>query len=102
MVQYMQLDNAKAAIIDIGKRMYGRGYVAANDGNISIRIGEASVLSTPTGVSKGFMEEDMLVITDLDGNMISGGGRPSGSGAKGGGSCENHQRRHARKKITRQ
>ena len=74
---YMQPDEAKKAILDIGRRMYERDFVAANDGNISIRIGENSVLSTPTGVSKGFMNEEMLVVTDLDGNLIEGTAKPS-------------------------
>ncbi|MCR5848289.1 MAG: class II aldolase/adducin family protein [Lachnospiraceae bacterium] len=74
---YMQPDEAKKAILDIGRRMYERDFVAANDGNISIRIGDNSVLSTPTGVSKGFMNEEMLVVTDLDGNLIEGTSKPS-------------------------
>ena len=52
---YMPEFIARKQICDIGKRMYNRGYVAANDGNISVRIGRDTILCTPTGVSKGFM-----------------------------------------------
>ena len=64
-------------IIDIGKRMYQAGFVAGNDGNISIRTGENSVLATPSGVSKGFMTGDMLVTVDMEGNVIKGDRKPS-------------------------
>lgn len=59
-------------ICEVGRRIYQRGYVAANDGNISARIGADRVLCTPTGVSKGFMSEDMLCICDLEGRQVAG------------------------------
>ena len=59
-------------ICDVGRRVYERGYVAANDGNISARLQEDRILCTPTGVSKGFITEDMLAICDLEGNQIAG------------------------------
>ncbi len=77
MKQYPKIEEAKKAIIDIGRRMYQKGFVAANDGNISVRIGKNEILTTPTGVSKGFMKKKMLVITDLDGNMLKGTYKPS-------------------------
>ncbi len=43
----------KQDIVEVGKRMYQRGYVASNDGNISARLDENKFLVTPTGVSKG-------------------------------------------------
>ena len=69
----MKRKKAEDAILDIGRRMYERGYVASNDGNISIRLGKDLVLATPSGVSKGFMKRKMLLVTDLDGNVIDGG-----------------------------
>jgi len=42
-------------IVEIGKRLYNKGFVASNDGNISIRLPEREILITPTGVSKGYM-----------------------------------------------
>lgn len=68
---------AKKLICEIGKRMYDRGYVAANDGNISIKVGPNTIWCTPTGVSKGFMSPDMLVKMTLDGKVISGKLKPS-------------------------
>ncbi|MFO7303422.1 MAG: class II aldolase/adducin family protein [Acidobacteriota bacterium] len=69
----------RADIVEIGRRLWLRGFVASNDGNISVRIGDDRLLMTPTGVSKGFMTPDMMVITDMDGTLVSGapGRRPS-------------------------
>ena len=59
-------------ICEVGRRIYERGYVAANDGNISARLSDDRVLCTPTGVSKGFLTEDMLSICDMDGTQVAG------------------------------
>ena len=59
-------------ICEVGRRVYQRGYVAANDGNISVRMQDNRILCTPTGVSKGFITEDMLAICDLDGQQVAG------------------------------
>lgn len=63
----------------MGKRMYDSGFVAANDGNISVKINETEILTTPTGVSKGFMTPEMLVKVDREGNVVRADGiwRPS-------------------------
>ncbi len=74
---YMTEKQAKKAIIDIGQRMYVRNFVAANDGNISVRTGENEVWATPTGVSKGFMKKNMLVKVDLEGTVLEGSYKPS-------------------------
>lgn len=76
-MEYMTEKQAKKAIIDIGQRMYVRNFVAANDGNISVKTGENEVWATPTGVSKGFMKKKMLVKVDLDGNLLEGTYKPS-------------------------
>ena len=47
-------------MIEIGKRIYQSGMVAANDGNLSVRISENEILCTPTGISKGYMTEECL------------------------------------------
>lgn len=70
----------RADIVEIGRRLYARGYVASNDGNISVRFessGGARLLMTPAGVSKGFMTPDMMVVTDFEGRAIEDAGRPS-------------------------
>jgi L-fuculose-phosphate aldolase len=59
-------------IVDIGKLVYQKGWVAANDGNISIRLDDRRVLCTCTGISKGMMTVDDLIICDLQGNKIEG------------------------------
>jgi L-fuculose-phosphate aldolase len=61
----------KDLMIDIGKRLWTRGYVAANDGNISVRISKSEMLITPSGVSKGFMFHDMIIRMTMDGKVVS-------------------------------
>lgn len=62
----------KETICEVGRRLYNRGFAAANDGNISIRLGDNRFLCTPTGVSKGFLKPEDLCVVDLEGNQISG------------------------------
>jgi L-fuculose-phosphate aldolase len=70
-------EQARADIVEVGRRLWERGYVASNDGNISVRLDESRLITTPKNVSKGFMTPDMMVITDLDGKKISGERDPS-------------------------
>ena len=69
----------KKQIVEIGKRIWQRGYVASNDGNISVVLNENEILTTPTGISKGFMTTDMIIKCDKTGKVISGNSkyRPS-------------------------
>lgn len=64
-------------ICEVGKRIWLKGWVAANAGNISMRLDDEFVIATPTGVSKGFMSPDMLIKVDLNGNVRSGYLKPS-------------------------
>ena len=73
----MNVEALRADIVEVGRRMYARGYTASNDGNISIRIGTDRLLMTPKSVCKGFMTPDMMCITDLNGKKISGDRDPS-------------------------
>lgn len=59
-------------IVEVGRLVFQKGWVAANDGNISIRMDEGRILCTPTGVSKGMMHPDDLIICDLKGNKLEG------------------------------
>lgn len=59
-------------IVEIGRLVYQKGWVAANDGNISIRLDQDRILATPTGVSKGMMHPDDLIVCDCLGNKIQG------------------------------
>jgi L-fuculose-phosphate aldolase len=71
------LTELKKSIIDAGHRIYSRGCVASNDGNISARIDKKYVLITPAGISKGFMERADLIIIDFNGKVVKGRGKPS-------------------------
>lgn len=72
-------EEIKEQICDIGRRMYQRNMVAANDGNISVRLGEHEILCTPTGVSKGFMTPEYICKIDETGKILEANGnfRPS-------------------------
>lgn len=59
-------------IVEVGRRLWMQGFVASNDGNISVRLGPDRVLTTPKSVSKGFMTPEMMVVTDLDGAKVVG------------------------------
>lgn len=71
------VDALRSDIVEVGRRMYARGYTASNDGNISVRIGDDRLLMTPKSVCKGFMTPDMMCVTDLDGKKIEGARDPS-------------------------
>ncbi len=73
---------AKKMIVEIGRRMYMKNFVAANDGNISCKVDEETIWTTPTGVSKGFMSEDEMVKMRLDGTIVSQGERAPSSEVK--------------------
>ena len=60
----------KKQICDIGRRIYSRNMVAANDGNISVKLNDNEFLCTPTGVSKGFMTPEYICKVDREGNVI--------------------------------
>ena len=62
-------------ICQIGRLVFQKGWVAANDGNITIRLDAERILATPTGVCKGMMQPDDLIIVDMKGNKISGRAR---------------------------
>jgi L-fuculose-phosphate aldolase len=69
----------RESIVEVGRRLWARGFVASNDGNISIRLGPDRLLMTPASVSKGFMTPEMMVVTDLDGAVVEAapGRKPS-------------------------
>lgn len=77
MAHYPSDAQARAEILEAGRKIHQRGLVAANDGNLSVRVGDNALWVTPTGVSKGFMTEDMLVKLDLEGNVLAGTWKPS-------------------------
>jgi L-fuculose-phosphate aldolase len=62
----------KEQICEIGRRVYARGFAAANDGNISIRLNDREILCSPTMVSKGFMKPEDLCKVDYEGKQLAG------------------------------
>jgi L-fuculose-phosphate aldolase len=62
----------KEQICEIGRRLYNKGFAAANDGNITVRLSDKEVLCTPTMVSKGFMKPDDICKVDYDGKQLAG------------------------------
>ena len=66
------LEQHRKDIVEIGRRIYQLGYVAAFDGNISVRLENGNILATPTAMSKGFMAEEDLVIVDAEGRAVEG------------------------------
>jgi L-fuculose-phosphate aldolase len=67
----------RADIVEVGRRLYARAYVASNDGNISVRLDDTRLITTPKGVSKGFMTPDMMVVIDYTGKKLAGERDPS-------------------------
>jgi L-fuculose-phosphate aldolase len=65
-------DHFRDAIVRYGKMLYERGYIAATDGNISVRMDEVRILVTPTCICKGTMTADDLVVVDLSGRKLEG------------------------------
>lgn len=63
-------DEVKKEMCGIGKRVYERGMVAANDGNFSVKLDDNVFLCTPTGISKGFMTPDCICKVDAGGNLL--------------------------------
>jgi L-fuculose-phosphate aldolase len=68
---------ARRQIVEVCRRIYARGWITATDGNVSILLGPDRVLATPTGVNKGTLGEDDLIVTDQSGNKLTGTRPPS-------------------------
>ena len=62
----------RAQIVRFGRMIHELGYVAATDGNLSVRLGPNRVLATPTSMSKGMMQSKDMVVVDMAGRRISG------------------------------
>lgn len=73
----MTYEAERALMCAVGKLLYDRGYAAANDGNLSMLVEPGRLLVTPSGVSKGRMTSDMLLVTDLEGTVLEGDRHPS-------------------------
>src|SRR4029079_1656885 len=69
----------REAIVEVGRRLWARGFVASNDGNISVRLGPDRLLMTPASVATGVMTGDMTAVTYLAGAVVEAapGRKPS-------------------------
>ncbi len=70
-MDYMEL---REQICDVCHKMWQQGWVAANDGNVSVKLPDGNFLVTPTGISKSFITPEKLVIIDKDMNIVSAEG----------------------------
>ena len=70
-------ESVREEICRVCRLLYDRGYVVSNDGNVSARVEEDRVLITPSGVGKGRVTPDMLVLCDLEGRILEGDRHPS-------------------------
>jgi L-fuculose-phosphate aldolase len=67
----------RRAICEIGKLAYAKGYIVGADGNLSARMSDGTILITPAGAMKGFLEPQHLAHIDLQGNVVDGGPKAS-------------------------
>jgi L-fuculose-phosphate aldolase len=67
-----EADALRAEIIHAGRKLWERGYVDGNGGNISVRLGTKYLLCTPTMISKRDLEPADICLSDLDGNILAG------------------------------
>ncbi|MGC2693904.1 MAG: class II aldolase/adducin family protein [Desulfobaccales bacterium] len=72
----MRQAQLKQDIVRVCQMLHRKNYLAATDGNVSVRLGD-QVLLTPSGVNKGMMAEDQVITVDLEGRLLAGTGRPS-------------------------
>ena len=75
----MNISELKDQVCDICHKMWQLGWVAANDGNVSVKLDDGTFLVTPTGISKSFITPEKLLIVAKDGAIIEGaeGYKPS-------------------------
>jgi L-fuculose-phosphate aldolase len=66
----------KQEMVEICRMLHRKNLVAATDGNVSARVGDY-LLTTPSGVNKGWVKEEQLIIVDLNGGLVEGSGRPT-------------------------
>ncbi len=64
-------------MIEVGRRVHSRGWISSTDGNFSVKMDDNRILTTPTGVHKGYLTVDDLIVVDMEGKKISGSRNPS-------------------------
>ncbi len=73
----MLYEEARKALHKCVLRLYQKGLVQLNSGNVSIRVSDEHLVITPTGISYDGMSEEDLVVIDLKGSSIEGKHKPS-------------------------
>lgn len=68
----MMSNDIRQEMVELGRRLYDRGLLAATEGNYSVRLDDQRVLATPSGLCKGLLQADDLVIIDGNGNHLEG------------------------------
>ena len=66
-MEYME---TREVMCDICHKMWQLGWVAANDGNLSVKLPDGNFLATPTGISKSFITPEKLVIINPEGEVL--------------------------------
>src|SRR5580704_19622008 len=69
--------DARREVCKVGRWMYRQGFVVASEGNLSVRLDADRILVTPAGACKGRLLPHQLIVTDIQGTVVSGGGQPS-------------------------
>lgn len=67
----------RAGICDVGRRLWQKGLVGACEGNLSVRLSARQILITPSGVSKGHLKPDDILVADMKGGLVRGEGAVS-------------------------
>jgi len=67
----------RADIVNVGRMMFDKGWIASNDGNITIRLDAARILATPAGISKGMLTAEDLIVCDMRGMRLEGCREPT-------------------------
>ena len=67
----MDEQTARRDLITVCHLMYERSYVVSSDGNVSVRLDDGRILATPTMTCKGRMTDDLIAVTDIDGNKLN-------------------------------
>lgn len=75
----MDINTVKEQICDVCHKMWQLGWVAANDGNVSAKLEDGTILATPTGISKSFITPEKLILLNGKGEVLEAaeGYRPS-------------------------
>lgn len=71
-VSPVNIHQIKQEMCEIGRRIYNKGFAAANDGNITYRLSENEVLCTPTMICKGFIKPEDICTVDMEGKQLAG------------------------------